>query len=47
MDMYISIELHDHIINSVFLSLLIGLIIGIILGQNADIIRKILLRKIK
>lgn len=42
MDMYISIQLHDHILNSVFLALLIGVIVGVIIGLNADMITKFL-----
>ena len=42
MDMYISIQLHDHILNSVFLALLIGVTLGVIIGLNADMITKFL-----
>ena len=47
MDMYISIELHNHIMNSVFLALLIGLTVGIIIGMNNDIIRQFLITRFK
>lgn len=46
-DMYISIELHDHILNSVFLALLIGISIGLIIGMNADMITKFLKKKLQ
>lgn len=42
MDMYISIQLHDHILNSVFLALLIGVTLGVIIGLNADMITRFL-----
>lgn len=45
MDMYISIQVHDHIMNSVFLALLIGVVVGLIIGQNNDIIRQFLKEK--
>ena len=47
MDMYISIELHDHILNSVFLALLIGVSVGLIIGMNTDIIRHFLVMRFK
>lgn len=45
MDMYISIQVHDHIMNSVFLALLIGVVVGLIIGLNNDIIRQFLKEK--
>lgn len=42
MDMYLSVQVHDHIMSSVFLALLIGLIVGLIIGTNNDIIRQFL-----
>ena len=43
MDMYLSVQVHDHIMNSVFTALLIGLVIGCFIGANNDVIRKILI----
>lgn len=43
MDMYLSVQVHDHIMNSVFIALLIGLVIGCFIGANNDVIRKILI----
>lgn len=42
MDMYLSIQVHDHIMNSVFLALLIGLTIGLIIGLNSGMITRFL-----
>lgn len=42
MDMYISIQLHDHILNSVFLALLIGVTLGVMIGLNVDMITRFL-----
>ena len=42
MDMMISIQVHEHIMNSVFLALLIGLTIGIIIGLNSSLITEML-----
>lgn len=42
MDMYLSVQLHDHITSSVYLALLIGLTIGIMIGLNAGMITEIL-----
>lgn len=47
MDMYISIQLHDHILNSVFLSLLIGLSLGVLIGLNSQMITEFLKKKKK
>lgn len=47
MDMYISIELHNHIMNSVFLALLIGVSIGLIIGMNTDMITQYLKMKLE
>lgn len=47
MDMYISIELHNHIMNSIFLALLIGLTVGIIIGMNTDMITRFLKMKLE
>lgn len=42
MDMYLTIQLHDHILNSVFLALLIGLTVGLIIGLNCELITRFL-----
>ena len=42
MDMYLSVQLHDHITSSVYLALLIGLTVGVMIGMNAGLITEIL-----
>lgn len=42
MDMYLSVQVHDHIMNSVFLALLIGLTVGLIIGLNSGMITQLL-----
>lgn len=47
MDMMISIQIHEHILNSVFLALLIGLTVGLIIGLNCTLITEIIKKKIE
>ena len=42
MDMMISIQVHEHILNSVFLALLIGLTLGVIIGLNSSLITEMI-----
>lgn len=42
MDMYLSVQLHDHITSSVYLALLIGLSVGVMIGLNMGLITEIL-----
>ena len=46
MEMMISMQVHEHILNSVFLAFLIGVTIGVLIGLNSGIITDIIRIKI-